>query len=74
MEVGKLTAMPASMDRLPQASLGAPLDEERHVFPDRSVIELGLHLAYGHRHFLVWKCGEQLGQPVDYLVDRTVLF
>jgi hypothetical protein len=69
----QLTATPASVDRLPQASLGAPLDEQRHIFPDRCVIELGLHLAYGRRHFVGRKFREQLGQPVDDLDNRTVL-
>jgi hypothetical protein len=74
MEVGEITAMPASVDRLLQARLGASLDEQRHEFPDRSVIELGLRLAYRRRYLLGRKLGKQLGQPVDYLVNRTVLF
>jgi hypothetical protein len=66
--------MLASSDQLLQAGLGVPLHEQRHKFSDRSVIELGLHLAYCRRHFLGRKFWEQLGQPVDYLVNRTVLF
>jgi hypothetical protein len=74
MEVRPALGTTESVDRLLQAGLGAPLDEQRHKFSDRSVIELGLHLAYGRRYFLGRKIGKQLGQPVDYLVNRTVLF